>query len=162
MYGENGSLPTMCVLIVYWNGLCRTSFVAVMSSRVKFDRLMSVVVCCLNVHVRSNGDYLTLSHLQTAPRVIAPWSNCLGRTVEWVPVSNPASCWVVREDGRSQRFFRHQGPDQGVSRVAPLARPPGVSPPTSAGALPPELIHGFCRFFSLGSLPHLSRAVNVV
>ena len=79
-----------------------------------------------------------------APRVIAPWRGEL----EWVPVSNPALCRVVgmREDGRMLRLFR--GPRNIRSRLdarCPLARPFGGSPPTLAGALPPEFIFGSRR-----------------
>ena len=83
-----------------------------------------------------------------APRVIAPWRGEL----EWVPVSNPALCRVVdmREDGRMLRLFR--GPRNIRFRLdarCPLARPFGGSPPTLAGALPPECIFGSRRTFSL-------------
>ena len=79
-----------------------------------------------------------------APRVIAPWRG----EREWVPVSNPALCRVVgmREDGRMLRLFR--GPRNIRFRLdarCPLARPFGGSPPTSAGALPPEFIFGSRR-----------------
>jgi hypothetical protein len=94
--------------------------------------------------------------------VIAPWSNCLeeGR-VEWVPVSNPASCWVVdvREDGLESAFLQASGGRAtSILVVAPCPgslapRPSGVSPPTSAGALPPEFIHGSCHFFLSGCFP---------
>ena len=81
-----------------------------------------------------------------APRVIAPWRG----EREWVPVSNPALCRVVgmREDGRMLRLFR--GPRNIRFRLdarCPLARPFGGSPPTSAGALPPEFIFGSRRTF---------------
>jgi len=78
-----------------------------------------------------------------APRVIAPWRG----EREWVPVSNrlyARSLTCARTDGRC---VSSGGGD--VHTRCPLARPFGGSPPTLAGALPPECIFGSRRTFSL-------------
>ena len=75
--------------------------------------------------------------------MIAPWRG----EREWVPVSNrlyARSLTCARTDGRC---VSSGGGD--VHTRCPLARPFGGSPPTLAGALPPECIFGSRRTFSL-------------